>query len=74
MLRLVAPFLLALSRASILFRVLPLLLLALVAARFLFLSSRVTGKGRGKARPSSTKGKKIIDGSYRIVDDDGSPK
>ena len=71
--RLAIPLLLALASATVIFRMLLLLALVLTFAGFLFLVTRITGDRAGRIRQKAEGSKKFIDGSYRIVDDDGKP-
>ncbi len=71
--RLAIPLLLALASATVFFRMLLLLALALAFVGFLFLVARITGKRTGKVGQKAGEGKKFIDSSYRIVDDNEEP-
>ena len=69
LLRLAIPLLLALASATVFFRMLILVVLALVFVGFLFLVARITGNRVGRVGQKAGEGKNIVDGSYRIVDD-----
>ena len=71
LLRFAIPLLLVLARATIVIRLLLLVLVALAVAGFLSLASQLKGNRYSKARrDSSEDGKKVVDGSYTIVDDE----
>ena len=71
LLRLAIPILLVLARATVLIRLFLLILLALAVAGFLSLVSQLKGKRYNRARnASSEEGRKIVDGSYTIVDNE----
>lgn len=74
LLRLAIPLLLALLSATVFFRMLILLVLALAFAGFLFLVYRLTGKRVGEVGPTSRKGKRFIDSSYTVLDDSEDTK
>ncbi len=74
LLRLAVPLLLAMAWATVFFRALILVLLALVVAGFVFFISRMGRRGQRKVRPTTKGGKKVIEGSYSIVDEEESPE
>ena len=69
LLRLAIPLLVALASATVFFRMLLLLVLGLAFAALFFLVARLTGNRVGKGGQKAGESKKIIDSSYRIVDD-----
>ena len=73
--RLLLPILLRLVRTTIMIRSLLLLLVALIIARIILLATRMAGRRFSrKAPPANIRGKNVVDGSYKIVDDDESSK
>ena len=74
LLRFAIPFLLALVSATVFFRMLLLFVLALAFAGFLFfLVFRITGNRTGKVGQTPREGPNVIDGRYRIVDENEEP-
>jgi hypothetical protein len=71
--RLAIPLLLALASATVFFRMLLLVLLAVVFVGLLVLVSRITGKKHGRVEPSAGKGTRVIEGTYKVVDDQQEP-
>ncbi|MBI4282402.1 MAG: hypothetical protein HY672_02815 [Chloroflexi bacterium] len=71
--RLAIPLLLALLPAAIFFRFLLLLVLVMAFGGFLLLVSRMSGNRMGEVGETARAGKKIIDSSYKIVDDSEKP-
>ena len=69
LLRLAIPLLLALLSATVFFRALLLLVLALAFAGLMFLVYRLTGR----TGQTTKEGKKFIESSYKIVDDNEEP-
>jgi hypothetical protein len=67
--RLAIPLLLALASATVFFRMLLLLVLALAFAGLVVMVTRMTGNRVGRDRKQAGNGKKIIDSSYKIVDE-----
>ena len=71
--RLAIPLLLALASATVFFRMLLLVLLAVAFVGLLVLVSRITGKKQERVEPSARKVTRVIDGTYKIVDDQQEP-
>ena len=71
--RLAIPILLALASATVFFRMLILVALALAFVGFLFLVTRMAGNRVGTKGQKAGESKKIIDSSYTIVDDNEEP-
>jgi hypothetical protein len=67
--RLAIPLLLALASATVFFRMFLLLVLGLAFAGVIYLITRLTGSRIGRGGQQTEEGKKVIDSSYRIVDD-----
>ena len=67
--RLAIPLLLAVASATAFFRMLIVLVLALIFVRFLFMLARITGKTTGKVRQKAEEGNKFVESEYRIIDD-----
>ena len=71
--RLAIPLLLALASATVFFRMLILVVVALAFAALLYLVTRMTGNRVGRGGQNAGESKKFIDSSYRIVDDSEDP-
>ncbi len=67
--RLAIPLLLTLLSATVFFRALLLLVLAMAFAGLLFLVYRLTGRIADKTGQTTKEGKKFIESSYKIVDE-----
>ena len=69
LIRLAIPLLLALASATFFFRALILLVLAVTFAGLMLLLFRLTVKIAGKTGQTTKEGKKFVEGSYKIIDD-----
>ena len=73
LLRIAIPLLLTLASATIFFRALILLVLAVAFAGLVLLVYRLTGRTGRKTGQTTKEGKKFIESSYKIVDDNEEP-
>ena len=71
--RLAIPLLLTLASAIVFSRALILLVLAMTFAGLLLLAYRTIGNIAGKKGQTTQEGKKFIESSYKIVDDNEEP-
>lgn len=71
--RLAIPLLLAVVSATVFFRFMLLVLVGLVVTGFLVLLRRAGGKVPGRVTRTDKAGKRVIDGTYRVVDDEHRP-
>ena len=71
--RIAIPLLLTLLSATVFFRMLLLLVLAIAFVGLLLLVSRLAKNITGKTGQSTGEGKKFIESSYKIVDDNEEP-
>jgi hypothetical protein len=71
--RLAIPLLLTLVSASVFFRALILVVLAIAFSFLLLLLSRLAGNVTGKAEKTTKDVKKVIESNYKIVDDNEEP-